>query len=216
MEPILIIFIALNVAVPSWLYFSSKDAGDTPRIKWAPFEENLTRVVKASGGFDGCPDSDVVQYIRNLCERSQDKFKGNDSVIIERASSDTVFSCEARADATFVQWRVEPSQEADLPCTSRPQKDSLSHEPTFVFDRVGELMAIEFDAQNGERQAVKSVNCAKKLELVSKKTLSGKGRLAAELPRLKSDPPDYLMANKICIDYHVAEGWEKLRGLYKQ
>lgn len=206
-----IIFIAINIAVPSWLYFRSSESNDTPKIKWSRFEENMTKIVASGGGFEGCATTDVVQYMKDLCEKSMDKWTDKDSIIIERASVDVVFSCEARADATFVQWRLEPSGDADLKCQAPHSGDGINHTPAFVFDRKGELHSIEFDAENGERQSIKIANCRRKLELTLKRgTKLGKDWIDT-MPKLKSDPSDVVTANRVCAEYDVADDWEKLR-----
>lgn len=212
MGPFHIVFIVINMAIPGWVYYRSSDAKDTPHIKWSPWQDNMERIVGASGGFDGCSKQDVVRYLRQLCEKSMERWTEEDSVIVERASSTIVFSCEVRSDATFVQWRLEPTEDPDIKCQPVRGDGSMQAAPAFVFDQKGLLSAIEFSARNGERQTVNAANCRRKLQL----TLGRKIRTTSmnevdRMPRLKSDPRDYVMANRMCFEYDVTAEWDELR-----
>ncbi len=185
---------------------------DVPRLKWASFEDNMERVIEAGGGFDGCSSSDVVQVLRQLCETSLERWTETDTVILERASNSIVFSCEVRADVTFVQWRMETSSDGDLKCNPGPHLEALRAEPAFVFGKKGDLEAIEFWGRNGKRQSVNTANCRRKLQLtLSRKVKTDSMSSVDHMPRLKSDPQDHVMANRICFEYDVTSEWSGLR-----
>ncbi len=212
MTPFHIAFILFNMAIPGWIYFSSSVSTDTPYIKWKPWQHSMEQIVEASGGFEGCSDSDVVRYVRQLCEKSMEEWTEKDSVIMERASSTIVFSCEVRSDATFVQWRLEATEDADIKCQPVRGGESIKASPAFVFDRKGLAVAIEFSARNGQRQAVNTANCRRKLKLTLERNIKTTTWEEVErMPRLKSDPQDFAMANRMCFEYDIAAEWEDLR-----
>lgn len=212
MGPVHIIFILINMAIPGWIYFRTTESQDTPHIKWGPWQDNMERIVEVSGGFQNCSRDDVVRYLRDLCEKSMERWTDEDSVIVERASSTIVFSCEVRADATFVQWRLENTEDPDIKCQSGKNQQNIAAGPAFVFDHMGELKAIEFSARNGERQSVNTANCRRKLQLTLTRNVKPDNPEAVDrMPRLKSDPRDYVMANRMCFEYDVASEWEPLR-----
>ncbi len=200
------------MAIPGWIYFRGADSHDTPYIKWKPWQHSMEQIVDASGGFEGCSNTDVVRYLRQLCEKSMEEWSEKDSVIMERASSTIVFSCEVRSDATFVQWRLENSEDADIKCQPTRGEDSIKAAPAFVFDRKGILTAIEFSARDGERQAVNTANCRRKLKLTLERNIKTTTWDEVEhMPRLKSDPRDYATANRMCFEYDIAAEWQDLR-----
>jgi len=212
MGPFHIIFILVNMAIPSWVYMRSADTKDTPRLKWDPWEENMERIVDVSGGFEDCSNADVVRYLRELCEKSMERWTEQDSVILERASSTVLFSCEVRSDATFVQWRLEETEDFDIKCQPGRNRASVGAAPAFVFDQKGALSAIEFSARNGERQSVNAANCRRKLQLtLDRKVRTDTQAVVDKMPRLKSDPIDWVMANRMCFEYDVTSEWEPLR-----
>ncbi len=205
-----IVFIVLNLAVPSWLYF--RTSNENPKLNWSKFEDNMERIVASTGDFGTCNKEQIVDLFVDLCERSMDEWTSEDSVIMERAAANIVFTCEVRNDASFVQWRLEPSEQYDLNCHPARKLASESASPAFVFDKQGELTAIEFFARNGDRQSINTKNCRRKLELALKKPAhTGGSNIADSLPRLKSDPRDHVTANRMCFEYDVAEDWSKLR-----
>lgn len=200
------------MAIPGWVYMRSADTADTPRLKWDPWEENMEKIVEVSGGFRGCSNDDVVRYIRELCEKSMERWTEQDSVILERASSSILFSCEVRNDATFVQWRLEENDDFDIKCQPGAHLDAIAAAPAFVFDQKGALTAIEFSARNGERQSVNSANCRRKLKLTLNRRVKTDNQAAIDrMPRLKSDPQDFVMANRMCFQYDVTGEWAALR-----
>lgn len=196
-----IVFIAVNLAIPGWLYFRSSN-DSKPKISWDTFEEQMDHIVTATGDFGGCNKDEVVKVFYQLCERSMDEWTEKDSVIMERAAPDIVFTCEVRSDATFVQWRVEQSSEYDLNCQPARNVASDNASPAFVFDRKGELSAIEFGARTGERQSINVANCKKKMKLAQ-------SRGTSEFPRLKSDPRDVATANRMCAQFIKQQGLGK-------
>lgn len=190
----------------------SSDSEDTPRLKWGPWQENMERIVDVSGGFEGCTNEDVVRYVRQLCEKSMEQWTEKDSVILERASSSLLFSCEVRSDATFVQWRLESTEDPDIKCQPGKNHQNIAASPAFVFDRTGALSAIEFSARNGQRQSVNTANCRRKLKLTLNRNIKPSSIEAVDkMPRLKSDPSDFVMANRMCFEYDVTSEWEPLR-----
>lgn len=210
MGPVHIVFILINLAVPSWLYFRSDHDG--PDIAWGQFEDNMEKIVATSGDFGGCSKQEVVAVFRQLCEKSLEQWTDADSVIVERAAPDIVFTCEVRNDASFVQWRIERSDDYDLNCTPSRKIASDNASPAFVFDKKGELSAIEFFARTGERQSVNIANCRRKLKLALSRPPRGTGmELVDRMPRLKSDPRDFRRANRLCYEYDVDDDWSKLR-----
>lgn len=202
----------MTAAVPGWVYMRSSEREDVPRLKWSAFEDNMSKVIEAGGGFEGCATSEVVQRLRELCETSLERWTEKDSVILEMASPSIVFSCEVRSDVTFVQWRLEHSPTGGLKCQPGPRADMIKTEPAFVFGKKGDLESIEFWGRNGKRQAVNTANCRRKLQLTLKRNLATASVSAVDrMPRLKSDPQDYVMANRICFEYDVTSEWSKMR-----
>ncbi len=181
-------------------------------MDWSQFEDNMEKIISASGDFGGCSKAEVVSVFRDLCEKSLEQWTDQDSVIIERAAPDIVFTCEVRNDASFVQWRIEPSDDYDLKCTPSRKIASDNASPAFVFDKKGDLAAIEFFARTGDRQSVNIANCRRKLKLALNRPISGTGaQVVDRLPRLKSDPRDFRRANRLCFEYDVEEEWTKIR-----
>lgn len=212
MTPFHIIFILVNMAIPGWVYFRSADSPDTPRLKWSPWQDSMERIVEVSGGFKDCTNGDVVRYIRQLCEKSMDQWSEKDSVILERASSSILFSCEVRTQFTLVQWRLEQTNDPDIKCQPGKNQENIAASPAFVFDHKGFLTAIEFSARNGERQAVNTANCRRKLQLsLSRNEKPTNLDGVDHMPHLKSDPTDYVMANRMCFEYDVTSEWGTLR-----
>jgi hypothetical protein len=190
------------MAIPGWVYLRSSESADTPYLKWGAWEENMDKVLEASGGFDSCTNQELISYLRQLCEKSLERWTEKDSVVVERASDSVVLSCEVRSDVTFVQWRLESSSEGDIKCQPGTHKTAMQAEPAFVFNKKGELAAIEFWARNRERQSVNTANCRRKLKLAEDRKLKTDSMEAVDkLPHLKSDPKDYVMANRICFEY---------------
>lgn len=172
----------------------------------------MEKIVAASGDFGGCSKDEVVDVFRHLCEKSMEQWTDQDSVIVERAAQDIVFTCEVRNDVSFVQWRIERSDEYDLNCAPSRKIANDSASPAFVFDKKGELTAIEFYARSGERQSVNIANCRRKLKLALSRPVNGTGmQIVDRMPRLKSDPRDFRRANRLCYEYDVAEDWSKMR-----
>jgi hypothetical protein len=200
------------MALPGWIYLRSSQRDDTPLLKWSAWEDSMEKIVEGSGGFSDCSNGDVVRYLRQLCEGSLERWSKDDSVVLERASNSVVFSCEVRSDVTFVQWRLENSSDGDIKCRPGPHKQAMEAEPAFVFDKKGELNAIEFWGRNRERQSVNAANCRRKAELTVSRNVKTESMEAVDrLPRLKSDPQDWVMANRMCFQYDVNSAWNEMR-----
>ncbi len=213
MGPVQIVFILINLSIPAWLYFRSSDAGTNPRISWSRFESNMEKIIEASGGFAPCSTDDVVEYLRDLCEKSMERWSPEETTVVERAAAEVIFSCEVRLDATFVQFQLENSTEDfDLKCGLPASYKHLYPTPAFVFDRKGDWVAIEFYARNRQRQSVPMANCHRKLQLALARAERGQ---RIRFMRLKGDPPDWAMANRMCFEYGTDEGWKKIRSLVK-
>lgn len=211
MGPVQIVFIIVNLAVPGWLYFRNGES-QGPDMAWSKFEDNMEKIVAATGDFGPCDKDDVVKIFRDLCQESLDRWTEKDSVIMERAAREIVFTCEVRSDASFIQWRRELSQEYDLKCQPARAIASDQTSPAFVFDKKGGLSAIEFFARDGDRQSVNVANCRRKLKLALDRGTRGSGmQIVDRLVRLKSDPIDVITANRMCYQYDVAEQWSKIR-----
>lgn len=209
-----IAFILINLAVPGWLYFRTgeKTESTDPQMNWSHFQDNMEKIVGAAGDFGPCDKKQIVRVFRDLCERSMDAWTEKDSVIIERAARDIVFTCEVRNDVSFVQWRYEASDQYDLNCEPARKIASDTAAPAFVFNHKGDLSAIEFFARSGERQSVNVANCRRKLKLALSRPASGSGMTIVDrMPRLKSDPRDFVMANRVCYEYDISKDWSKIR-----
>lgn len=181
-------------------------------MNWNKFEDNMEKIIAASGDFGSCDKKKVVEVFRSLCEKSMEQWSEKDSIIVERAAPDIVFTCEVREDASFVQWRIERSDDYDLDCAPSRKIASDSASPAFVFGKKGDLSAIEFSARTGERQSVNVANCRKKLKLALSRPANGTGmQMVDRMPRLKSDPKDFRRANRLCYEYDVADEWSKMR-----
>ncbi len=190
----------------------SADTSDSPEMKWNVWQDNLEKVLDASGGFRNCSDSEVIRIFRELCEKSMAQRMDHDTTMIEQASSSVVFSCEAFEEVTFVQWRLEQSEDGNLNCQPGKHREALEAAPSFVFSKTGALVSIEFSARNGERQMVNLANCRRKVELTVKRNIQTPDMASIDkLPRLKSDPSDYVMANRMCFEYDITAEWDHVR-----
>ncbi len=175
----------------------------------------MARIVASDGGFPDCSTLDLVDIFRDLCDLSKAKLTESGTVVMERASKEVVFSCEAGSDFIRTSWRLEESEKADLKCRD-PSGDIIPHAPAFLFDLKGRLRSIEFSATSGKRESIGMRSCREKLKVA--KSLNPAPATLDEffqaLGRTPGDPEDYLTANFICFVFDLSPIWHSWRERY--
>ena len=149
-------FLLLNLTVPYFIW--SNSTKKVPSTNSAVWEKSMARIVASDGGFPDCSVLQLVDIFRDLCDNSRAKFSENTTVVMERASKEVVFACEAGKDFIRASWRLEDSERADLKCRD-PSGDIIPHAPAFLFDLDGRLRAIEFSATSGKRESIRMRSC---------------------------------------------------------
>jgi len=149
-----------------------------------------------------------VDYITELCEQSRREYSEKKTMTFERASDEVVFSCEVQKSSVQVAWRPESSEQNDLGCKINVEQH-VDYAPKFSINLNGKLQSIEFNNSEGQRQRTSVLNCRLKLKnlLLARKRPSTEDDFLMELGQSKSDPNDYLTANRICLIYDVAPAW---------
>lgn len=206
-------FLLLNLTVPYFIWSNStKKVTSTDSAVW---EKSMARIVASDGGFPGCSVLQLVEIFRDLCDNSRAKLSQNTTVVMERASKEVVFACEAGKDFIRTSWRLEDSEKADLKCRD-PSGDIIPHAPAFLFDLDGRLRAIEFSAASGERESIRMRSCREKLKIAKglNPAPATMDDFFQALGRSPGDPKDYLTANFICFVFDLSPLWHTWRERY--
>jgi hypothetical protein len=207
-----ILFVAMNVALPAWLW--TRSTVDKSHTDWPVWEKNVARIIESDEGFPPCPTLKVVDILRDLCLKSQDRFKAAQPALTEGASKSVVFSCEYHQDGITVGWRLENTS-GNLECGD-PGGSLIEHSPTFDFNSDGRMKSIGFWGQDNSRQSVPYRNCRTKAATV--KTIRQPPReLNGFLERIghtAKDPADYMTANLFCLTYDSSALWKPWRQKY--
>jgi hypothetical protein len=208
MGPFQIAFIAMNLILPAWLYFSSDSLG----VKWDAWEQNMARLIDLSGGAN-CPTESIVEKIRDLCKKSGRKASKKETVIMEQDIGRNTYSCEWRRETMVVKISHAAEENVSSECVLTDTRSALASQPAFVFTAKGFVNSMTFDGNNGERQAISIRNCRRKLKLL-KSNASSSEELEAEMPAAPNDPPDVKTANRLCWVFDAAAGWNAIRQRY--
>ncbi|MGZ3723932.1 MAG: hypothetical protein ACXVA9_13405 [Bdellovibrionales bacterium] len=210
-----ILFIAINVAFPVYLW--TRTSTEKSKTDWVAFERNLSRVVESDEGFPGCSTFDVVDIFHQLCESSFQKSKKGPSLIMEKTSSQLVFSCRYNKDTITVAWRLEDGRPVEMGCND-PGGVVVGHGPGFNFTPQGRIKSIEFFNEDNEREQVPYRNCRVKAERIKSITKPPE-RLVEFLQLLgkaPGDPPDFYHANMMCFTFDSSPLWKPWREKYFQ
>ena len=108
-----IIFVAINLALPYWLW--TRSTSTSPPVKWEAFEGQLGRVLDASGGFE-CETGEIVALIKDLCERSGKRLGESESVAFELPAANILYSCEMTQRSVSVTLLPYFPGDAESPC----------------------------------------------------------------------------------------------------
>ena len=210
-----IVFLALNLAVPYWLWTrtSSETAGGG--VDWTMLEKNLARLIESDEGFPNCSTLEVVDVIHKLCERSHKNFHDGNPSSIERASKQVVFSCYVTKGSIKIGWHLEDNPDSELECRE-PGGDVIPLGPEFTFNEKGRMRSIEFSTALKTRQTVPYRNCRAKATKVQ--TLDSAPAdiwaFLREIGRTPGDPEDFISANLICLTFDSSPLWKPWREKY--
>lgn len=210
-----IIFIALTVAVPSWLY-TRTDHDKRSEIDWTTLEKNLARLIESDEGFPDCSTLEVVDVIHNLCDHSRRNFHEGNPMPVEQASKQVVFSCFVQKDLIQVGWHLEENPDSQLACRE-PGGEVIRLAPEFIFNNKGRMSSIEFSNGEKTRESVPYRNCRVKASVAKAMDISSTQELGAFLQALgqtPGDPFDYASANLICLTFDSSPLWNPWREKY--
>ncbi len=206
-----IIFVAVNLIVPYWIYKSrtSSDAAPAIQFDWNKWEYTMGSTLLASGGFN-CPVADVMRDVRDLCQKSEDKWDGKSMSYFEQAIGNSLISCGARGDGLDVQIS-RPDTYEDETCMATDRSDTIGLAPIFEFNLKGLLRAISFTGPNNDVQKIKILSCRKKLKRLKGVKAATFEELVSKMGSDPGDPPDQQSANHLCVVYDPATGWNPWR-----
>ncbi|MGE0529344.1 MAG: hypothetical protein AB7G93_08325 [Bdellovibrionales bacterium] len=207
-----IVFFAINLAIPAWLWMGSSSS-DLPTVEWNQWKINLERLIAAQGGFAACSRRDVVDAFLSLCRSSRDLWNKEKSTEVERAGTGVVYTCEVRTSSLVVSWFTQENPKADLACKAPLRSLGLETDPSFHFNLQGDLQWIEFSSRAGDRQALSVTTCRRKLKKAD--TIFPRPRdpevFVKALGTESGDPSDALTANRLCLAYGLSSRWAAWR-----
>ena len=210
-----ILFVAVNIAIPYWLWTgTSKAEAD---MDWVTWERNVGRLVDGEGGFEPCGTNKVVTLLRDLCETSKQKMHGKSATVVEQAGQKMVFACEVGATDIIIHWFANSDPKLDLDCEI-PTEQGVSQATGFSLTKRGRMKSLEFLSKTNQPASVTLQNCRKKVTRA--KTLPTPPPTVAEflsaLGPLAHDPKDYISANYMCLLFDPSPLWQEYRELYLQ
>jgi hypothetical protein len=210
-----ILFIAINVAFPVWLW--TRTSTEKSQTDWPVFERNLARVVESDEGFPGCNSFDIVDIFHQLCEKSFQESNGGQTLPMERASAQVVFSCIYKKDNINISWRLEEGHPVEMSCAD-PGGVVIGHGPGFNFNSAGKIKSIEFYNEDNERESVPYRNCRVKAARIKKMSAppATLPEFLQALGKTAGDPPDFYHANMMCFTFDSSPLWAPWREKYFQ
>lgn len=207
-----IVFLAINLAVPYWLWVrTTPEKSDV--VDWTILERNLARLIESDDGFPGCATLQVVDVIHELCEKSYEDFKDGKPGPVERSARQVAFRCQFSKGAIHIGWRLEDNPNSELECRE-PGGEIIPHAPTFNFNYGGRMRSIEFTGTDHNHQTLPYRNCRQKAARLQKLNPSEINDLATFLEKVgqdTGDPRDHLSANLLCLTYDSSPLWKPWR-----
>jgi hypothetical protein len=212
-----IIFIAVNLSIPYWLWSRSSREPEQPKIKWEALGANLHRILESSGGYT-CAPSKVVDRVRELCEQSEEKLTDKTTLAFEQIISNMLYRCEVKKSSVAIT--ITPlvgengDEEMDDECTAFDSYQTLAMNPEFLFTYSGFVNRMSFSSGPTTRQMVLISNCRKKLKVARSIAAADQSEFVERLGQLPNDPSDFHSANRLCLIYDSAPGWMEVRQQY--
>lgn len=207
MGPFQIAFIAVNLILPTWLYFRTDT---TSKVEWKILEKNIGRLIDSGGGAN-CETDKISDKVIELCKKAVRKQDNSEIIVFEQDIGDHTYACEARQNSISLTIHRAEVADPDRACILNDPHNTIAQSPGFVFTMKGFVNSMSFMGDDGDRQTVGVKSCRRKLKAAKSLNYSNAQELEAALPISPNDPSDVKLANRFCWVYDAAPAWAEVR-----